>query len=457
MSAEPHSMDKSFAVQLPWSMDKDTEITLEICDRRLLGSTRHFIRFDWYPLYAPSHMRRHHGFWDLPLKEVTREKTTLKLKQGELLARNGWRTISVKPVWKGNLEFVGYSMLHVSLWDFSKEPPQQLTVKSSQHVIRPGRRDLPLEHVFLPVTERCNINCTMCIRRNPENWDAVDVTPEVLMPVFEASSGLPSMLMGGIGEVLLYQDLQGVIREFKRRMPEDSQVGFTTNGTLMIKDAASRLIDSGVNWICFSIDGASRFTYERIRIGANFDVIIKNVAETVEYKNASGRNKLWLMANYVIQQENVHEIPTFVELAGSLGLNAVTFSRLRDYKTGEFHVLDEDLLMPLFNQAAETGEKYGLNITFPRLRPLVEPRCPFMQSTYLWLSGEVVPCCRMLKGACSGPVKIFGNVRERPLIDIWNSPEYMIFRSRILHGDFPDECIKCEFKTLSGGVNSLGN
>ncbi|HWR59187.1 MAG TPA: radical SAM protein [Thermodesulfovibrionales bacterium] len=447
MSAELNNMDKSFDVQVPWIIDEYTELTLTIHDRQLLGSKRYFIRFDMYPLYAPSHMKRHHGFWDIPLEHIKRERTVLTFKRGKLIVKDGWRSVHVNPAWKGDLEFIGYSMLHISLWDSAENPPSQLTVKSSQHMIRPGKQDLPLEHVFLPVTERCNINCRICIRRNPENWEAVDVTPEVLMPVFEASSGVHSMLVGGIGELLLYQNLYGVITELKRRMPEDSQVGFTTNGTLMTKHTAPHLIDIGVDWICFSVDGAFGLTYERIRLGADFDAVIKNIADTVEYGKASGGKKPWLMANYVIQQENAHEIPAFIRLAGSLGLNAVTFSHLRDYKTGEFRVLEENLLRPLFDQAAEAGDKYGLIITFPLLRPLDEPKCPFMQSAYLWLTGEVAPCCRMLKGACSGPIKIFGNVRERPLLDIWNSADYRVFRYRVLNGDFPEECINCEFKT----------
>jgi len=447
MNSESSDMDKSFDVQIPWIIDEEAELTLDIHDRRLLGSKRHFIRFDMYPLYAPSHLNRHHGFWDLPLKHISRERVKLVFKKGELRMKNGWRTVCLKPVWKGDLEFIGYSMLHVSLWDFSKNPPVQLTVKSSQHVIRPGKRDLPLEHVFLPVTQRCNLKCPMCMRHNPENWDASDAAPEILQSVFEASPFLHSVVTGGTGEVLLYENLQGVIRELRKRMPEDSQVGFNTNGTLMTKHIASRLIDLGVNWLTFSVDGATRPTYERIRIGANFDKVIENIAHTVEYRNTSGAKKLWLQSNYVIQKENVHEIPAFAGLAGSLGLDSVTFSHLRDFKTGEFSMFGEEVLRPMFEQAAETGKRYGLKMIFPRIHPLDEPRCLFMQAAYLWLSGEVVPCCRMLEGAYPGAIRTFGNVHEKSLLDIWNSTEYREFRHGVLARAFPDECKGCNYAT----------
>ena len=440
-------MNKSFDVQIPWVIGEDTKLTLDIYDRRLLGSKRHFVRFDSYPVYAPSHMNRHHGFWDLPLKHIKREKTSLSLKHGELIVKDSWRTVRLRPVWKGNLDFIGYSMLHISLWDFSKDPPVQLTIKSSQHVIRPGKRDLPLEHVFLPLTQRCNLKCPMCMRHVPKNWDASDAAPEIVQSVLDASPFLHSVVPGGTGETLLYGKLIGVIGELKRRMPEDSQVGFNTNGTLMTEETASRLIDMGVNWITFSVDGASKPVYERIRVGSDFNVVTENIARTVEYRNTSGQKNLLLQSNYVIQKENVQEIPAFASLAGSLGLDSVTFSHLRDFRRGEINMFGEEMLRPLFEQAAEIGDGYGLKMIFPGTRPLVESKCLFMQAAYLWLSGEVVPCCRMLEGAYPGAIRTFGNVRKNSLLDIWNSEEYREFRHGVLTHDFPDECKGCNYAT----------
>ncbi len=447
MSSESNNMDKSFGVQIPWVIGEDADLTLDLYDRRLLGSGRHFVRFDLYPIYAPSHLKRHHGFWDLPLKYVKRGSTKLTLKQGMLIVKDGWRSVRLRPVWQGDLDFVGYSMLHVSLWDFSKNPPLQLTVKSSQHVLRPGKQDLPLEHVFLPLTQRCNLNCPMCMRHVPENWNASDASPEILRSVLDASPYVHSVVPGGTGETLLYENLIGVIRTFKRKMPDDSQVGFNTNGTLMTEETASRLIDAGVDWITFSVDGASKPIYERIRPGSNFEEVTRNIRHTVERRNTLGRKKLLLQANYVIQEDNVHEIPAFARLAGSLGLDSVTFSHLRDFRKGEIRIFGEEALHPLFEEAAEIGRRCGLKIVFPRLRPLAEPQCPFMQAAYLWLSGEVVPCCRMLEGASPGAIRTFGNVRKESLLDIWGSTAYREFRHGVLTRDFPDECKGCNYAT----------
>jgi radical SAM protein with 4Fe4S-binding SPASM domain len=442
-----NNSDKTFDVHIPWIIEDKTEILLDIHDRHLLGSKKHFVRFDFYPIYAPSHLRRHHAFWDLPLKHVKRERTKLTLNGNELILEKKWRSVRLKPVWKGDLDFIGYSMLHISLWDLSEKSPSQLTVKSSQHVIKAEKRNFPLEQVFLPLTQRCNLQCPMCMRHVPEKWNATDVSPEILQYVLDASPFIHSMVLGGIGETLLYENLVEVVSEFKRRMTEDSQVGFNTNGTLMTEQTALRLIDAGVSWITFSVDGASKSVYERIRPGANFEMVIKNISHTVKCRNSSGRMKLLLQANYVMQEENVNEIPAFVELAASLGLDSVTFSHFRDFRKGEIRLFGEEVLRPLFKEATKVGKRHKLNILLPRIHPLTEPQCPFMQAAYLWLSGEVVPCCRMLEGASPRASKTFGNVHKHPLLDVWNSVGYKEFRHRVLTDYLPDECKGCNYAT----------
>jgi MoaA/NifB/PqqE/SkfB family radical SAM enzyme len=439
--------DNDFHIDVPWIIDDKSKLILNINNDQLLGSKRYFIRFDLYPLYAPLHSNRHHGFWDLPLRHIKSERSVLTLTKGKLIVKNSIFPIRIKAVWKGNLKFIGYSMLHVSLWDYEKDPPVQLVVKSSEHVLRIANQDLPLEQVYISVTYRCNLKCQMCMRHIPESWDASDVSSDVLEPFLEASPYINSAFIGGVGEPLLYKDLCGVVKVLKGRMPEAGQIGLNTNGTLMTEHSASRLLDAGVNWICFSVDGATRDTYERIRSGSNFKDVIKNIAYTVEYRISSGRKRLWLMTNFVIQQDNFEEIPDFVRLAGSLGLDSVVFNYLRDYKEGKFRMIDENVLYPLFQKAAEIGDRNGVKIIFPGLRPIDKPRCKFMQSTYIWLSGEVVPCCRMLPGAYQGPIKMFGNVRKDSLLDIWNSLEYRDFRHKVLTNDFPEPCKGCHYIT----------
>jgi radical SAM protein with 4Fe4S-binding SPASM domain len=246
---------------------------------------------------------------------------------------------------------------------------------------------------------------------------------------------------------LLNTGLAGIVEAFKARMPAHGKVGYTTNGMLMDEARAAQLVDAGTNWICFSLDGAKRATAESIRIGIDFERVIKHIGLTVERRRVSGRKNLWLTSNFVIMDRNLDEMSQMVRLAASLGLDSISFNYHRNFRTGVFSTWSEELLQPRFEDVRKLADSLGVDVLLPRIGRLKDPRCTFMQMAYLHLSGEVVPCCRMLPGGSPWPIRSFGNVRERPLLDIWHSSEYVEFRSRVADGDFPEVCVKCDYKS----------
>lgn len=428
-------------------MGERPEFALRITDRSLIGSHKHFIRFDFYPIFAPSHMKRHHGFWDLPLKHIKHERTSLMLDHGELLVKNGWRPVRLKPVWKGNIPFCGYCMLHVSLWDNSHTPPEQKTVKSSPHLILSDNWELPLEQVYMPVTQFCNLKCVICRRSVRTDLEQCHVSREVLDPVLEASQALSTVHAQGTGEPLMNDDVYRILTELKKRMPGQSAVGSCTNGTLLRRERVQRLFDTGIDYLFFSVDGASKKTSEAIRPGSDFNEIMRNISYCAEHRITSGRNKPWLMMNFVIMEQNYHEIPAYADLAGSMGVDSVRYNHFIDFGTAECQPLSEKVLSPLFEEAAAKAGGYGLKLVLPGHHRNKDYGCKFMQSAIVLISGDVIPCCRMHPYASLVPLRVFGNVKEHSLIEIWNKAEYKEFRHRVLAGDFPEECLRCDFKS----------
>ena len=440
-------MNQCFDVHASWLMGEAPEFALRIPDKNLMGSLKHFIRFDFYPLFAPSHMKRHHGFWDLPLKHIKREKTTLTLEQGELVVKNRWRPIRLKPVWKGDIPFRGYCRLHVSLWDSSRTPPEQKIVKSSLHVILPDDGDLALEQVCLPVTQFCNLRCVMCRRHTQSDLYGGNIPPEVLDPVLDAGQDLRNVHAQDIGEPLLNDDIYAILAKLKQRMPELSTVGTCTNATLLNRERVRRLFDTGIDYLYFSVDGATKMTLEAMRPGADFNEIINNISYCAEYRSVSGRKKPWLMMNFVIMEQNYHEIPAYATLAGSLGVDSVRYNHFIDFSSGECLALSEEAMAPLLAEASATADNYGLKMVLPRYRRNKNSGCKFMQSAIVLISGDIIPCGRMRPYTSPLPLRTFGNIKKHSLMEIWNRTEYKEFRHRILTGDFPEECLKCDYKS----------
>lgn len=441
------SINQCFNIYAPWLLSEKPELTLRITDNRLIGSREHFVRFDMYPIYAPSHLKRHHGFWDLPLKHVKHETTSLTIEHGELLVKDGWRPVRLKPVWKGDIPFRGYSRLHVSLWDSSRTPPEQKIVKSSPHVILPNKGDLAMERVCFDVTQFCNVRCVMCRRRARSDMYRGNMPPEVLEPIFDASRSLRSVHAQGIGEPLLNDDIYAILAKLKQRMPELSALGTCTNATLLNRERVRRLFDAGIDYLFFSVDGATKMTLEAIRPGSDFNEIINNISYCAEYRSVSGRKKPWLMMNFVIMEQNYHEIPAYTRLAGSLGVDSVRYNHFIDFSSGECRALSEETMAPLLEGAAAEADKYGLKLVVPSYQRNKNSGCMSMQTATVLISGDVIPCGRVRPYTSPLPLRSFGNIKKHSLMEIWNRTEYKEFRRRILTRDFPEECSKCDYKS----------
>ncbi len=70
-----------------------------------------------------------------------------------------------------------------------------------------------------------------------------------------------------------------------------------------------------------------------------------------------------------------------------------------------------------------------------------------MERAVVLVTGKVFPCHAMAPGYKTPTRNLsFGDVRRTPLLEIWNSPEYREFRSRVLTEDFPAVCQGCEVK-----------
>jgi radical SAM protein with 4Fe4S-binding SPASM domain len=343
------------------------------------------------------------------------------------------------------MEPSGYCTLYVSLWEYNERQLRQLESKTWDVVFWHPGVDLPLECVMVPLTQRCNLKCPICPRQNSTHLYNADVSDDVLAPLLEAAPHYIYAGLQGLGEPLLNKDVFRIAEQFRRAMPSSSLLATTTNGMLLTSDASRRLIDLGLNSLVVSLDGATKEVFEDARPGANFDVVIRHVALAVDYGRQSGRNRLWFSANFVTNPNNLQEIPAVVKLAHSLGIDAIALIHMRDLKTGEICTWDERKLEALFNEAGDLGHKLGIRVVIPAIRGHKSTRCVFMQSANVWLSGDVVPCLRMEPDGSPWPIRTFGNVRDTPLLDIWDSREYRDFRHQVMSGDSPAVCRDCNF------------
>jgi hypothetical protein len=87
-------------------------------------------------------------------------------------------------------------------------------------------------------------------------------------------------------------------------------LNLNTNGTLLSTDLIKPLLESGLKSIVFGIDGLSRETYERIRVGGHRDRVYANVERCL----AERQSILFgpdIMVQFIEMDENAHELEAF--------------------------------------------------------------------------------------------------------------------------------------------------
>ncbi len=115
-------------------------------------------------------------------------------------------------------------------------------------------RPLP-EKIYVELTTRCNLRCPMCVKQAKGSCIVEGDMPLTLFQrLLPSLAHTRSLVLNGIGEPLLYPDLEEVIRLARASMPADAAIGFQSNGLLLDRHRAERLMAAGLQTICLSLD-----------------------------------------------------------------------------------------------------------------------------------------------------------------------------------------------------------
>jgi len=263
-----------------------------------------------------------------------------------------------------------------------------------------GRRTrvnaLPVEYI-VETTAKCNLYCPMCPRethKQPKE-DMADVVFSRL--VASAGETAEHMMLIGLGEPLLDPKIYERI-EFCDRHRVFTLL--STNGTLLDATATERLLDTNLEHITLSFDGATKESFEYYRKGARYEKVRDNFVRFARRKHERG-SRMQVVVQMVRMERNWDEVNDFSRFWKSVpGVDEV---RIKADET--------DLMQP---DAAHAPQDW-------------QHPCHYLWrgAMYVKHNGDVYPCCQSynLGGA---PV---GNIGESLLPEIFNSPEMIRMRS----------------------------
>ncbi len=180
--------------------------------------------------------------------------------------------------------------------------------------------------LMLDPANSCQLKCPGCIHtenqdlRSNYSWPAGVLDMDTYLDFIRAYGPLAfGVVFYNWGEPLLNKKTPEMVRYAKRYFLHTC---ISTNLALPID--ADALVESGLNFLFISIDGATQETYEKFRRRGQLDICLENIRKIVEAKKRLGRNVPYLLWRFLTFEHSVHEIDLVLETAEELGVDQVT-------------------------------------------------------------------------------------------------------------------------------------
>lgn len=301
-------------------------------------------------------------------------------------------------------------------------------------------------------TNYCNLKCPACpslyIKEKPKYLKL----EEFIYIANQIPKG-SAVLLYHFGEPFLNPDIFEIINEGKKR-----DFYLTIHSNLCINsNLIPKIIESGLDELSASIDGATKETYDLYRLDGDFQLAVSNFKELVKLRKEKNVN-IKLKYQIVLNQYNEKEIDKLKELLSSMP-EKVDFAFVPmafrednpDWDNLTKSELEETKKYWLPKNKSNLMRRYKSK----NIKALIEEtRCPHLWETLsINVYGEVTPCCYTYKKEHS-----FGNIFETPLIDIWNNEKYRQSRRLFLDNQYNrclTVCDKCDNYIKSGNKGIL--
>ena len=322
-----------------------------------------------------------------------------------------------------------YNFLHMLTFYMSRNP----------FIIKLMQQTQPYpEYIEMEMTQWvCSLRCLMCEISYDKKEKPIQLSFEEFKYAMDQFPNLKWAGNNALGDpftnkdcwkIWKYLDDKGVVQEL-----------YLTSQLLKEEDMERFTEMKGLVWIKFSMDACTKETYEKIRVGANFDQIVKNIKAFDNYKRKHGKHFPEIHFHFIVMKDNIHEVLPFIDFVNGLGIkcSGITFSRLL-HNFEEINDLFVEVPEALCKQAELKGKELGIPVSFNADIGCKAPasECMAWSMPYIFPDGTVINCCaqneqnrRWWQRETS-----MGNIFQTPFREIWNGPKYKQLRTYLAQG-----------------------
>ncbi len=308
---------------------------------------------------------------------------------------------------------------------------------------------------------QCNLRCQMCAiqfrRDGPPHGPLAFLAFDDFKRLVEGFGDIDELQLQGLGEPTMHPQFFEMVAWASAR---GIRVSTNSNLTLWSERRARQCVESGLSTLHVSLDAATPVLYERIRRGAHFPKVIRNLRRVMSARRACG-SALHVRVVTVLMRQNLDELPAIVRLVSAEGVRDMfvqylchdfeehslpdEYRPMRDFIHAQtLDAIPREALAAAFEAARTEAARCDVNLRLPtlerRAKDASAPRCDWpWRGAYVSYRGDAMPCCMV-----GTPDRInFGNMLEQGVLHVWDGAAYRRFREQLADDEPSPICRSC--------------
>jgi len=292
--------------------------------------------------------------------------------------------------------------------------------------------------VMVEPTNMCNLRCSMCYVQQRSTGIKHYLSVRQFKDIVEQFQKIRELIFCGIGEPLLNADIFEMIKLARHKGA--AFINLITNGKLLNKDTALRVVASGIDRIQISVHSFNPEVFAKVRNEnqSNLENLIENIRYLIELRNKMNAG-LKISCNVVITKFNYDDMLKLLKYAKELKIDKVEFIQLTTAYGALSDINAPFGQMPrIIREIRRVACKLNIKVGF--LSGNECGRCyQLWDFVMVHADGNISPCNGIFPTENVG----VGNIFLNPLQEIWNSKKYQDLRSLVSEGKLQN-CKFCE-------------
>ncbi|HOX40661.1 MAG TPA: radical SAM protein [bacterium] len=325
-------------------------------------------------------------------------------------------------------------------------------------------------YIEMEMTTICNKKCVICEHTywKPKDQEYRHLTLAEFKKYIDEFPKLKWVNLTGEGSAFLNPDYVEMLRYLKsKKVP----IFLVDHFGDIKKETIEELVRIGIDGIYFSVDGATKETYEKIKVGCNFDKVTENLKYLVEMKKKYKTPIPEMCFRFVITKDNYQDIPAYVDYVYSIGDRKelgdgtrIDFCGLLAFPEIAHYNLKK---MPpeILEKLVEKQKKYDAFVLFAHAESTGVENVPIdccinWMEPYIMMGGYVQPCCAVMMSNKRPWLRehALGNINEQSVKEIWNSDRYRKLRASVNNpkAPVPLMCADCRAFSTKERIKKYG-